>query len=116
VAILTIHGRNGPWVTDQGYEYNAVLIASSFVIAANPGSWALDGALGLDEIHGTAFAIGALVLGVLGGMLALTVGRSGKSVAAPPTPTAQAGARFEHDGDGGVVTTPDNPGIPADPR
>lgn len=120
VAVLSVHAKNGPWVTDSGYEYNAVLVAASFVMAANPGSWSLDAALGLDSIHGTAFAIGALVLGVLGGFLALTVGRSGQSLAAPPTPTAQApaaaaDARFEHTGDTAVMT-PDNPGIPADPR
>src|SRR5437899_1491717 len=26
-AIITVHARNGVWVTDQGYEYNLVLIA-----------------------------------------------------------------------------------------
>ena len=126
VAILSVHAKNGPWVTDSGYEYNAVLIAASFVIAANPGSVSLDAALGLDSIHGTAFALGTLVLGALGGLMALTVGRSGKAMGAPPTPTAGAvpvapaapaapaavDPRFERTGD----TTPGNPGIPADPR
>lgn len=119
VAILTVHAKNGPWVTDGGYEYNAVLIASSFVIAANPGSWALDGAFGLDEIHGTAFALGALVLGVAGGMLALAVGRAGRSIAAPPATTAEADARFARTGETETVPAAGahaGSDIPADPR
>jgi putative oxidoreductase len=75
VAILTVHGKNGPWVTEQGYEYNAVLIASAFLIAANPGDWSLDAALGLGAIHGTAFAVLALVAGVAGGFGAVFRGR-----------------------------------------
>src|SRR4051812_45420534 len=27
-AIRTVHWKNGPWVTDGGYEYNAVLIGA----------------------------------------------------------------------------------------
>jgi putative oxidoreductase len=119
-AILTVHAKNGPWVTDSGYEYNAVLIASCFVIAANPGSWALDGAFGLDEIHGTAFAVGALVFGVIGGMLALTMGRRGSATGTPQAATpGDADARFERTGDtaaqpaAGAHAGSD---IPADPR
>jgi putative oxidoreductase len=119
VAILTVHAKNGPWVTDSGYEYNAVLIASSFVIAANPGSWALDGAFGLDEVHGTAFALGALVLGAIGGMIALTVGRGGQRNAVQTAPATDADARFERTGDAEVLART-NPhagsDIPADPR
>jgi putative oxidoreductase len=92
VAILTVHYKNGPWTTEGGYEYNLVLIASAFVIAASPGAWSLDNAFGLDSIHGTAFALAALVLGALGGYLAVQVGRRGRSVASPPeagTPAAE---------------------------
>jgi putative oxidoreductase len=89
-AILSVHLKNGPWATESGYEYNLVLIASSFVIAANPGDWSLDAAFGLGAIHGTAFALAALVLGVIGGYAALVAGRAGAAPAAPPTPTAEA--------------------------
>jgi putative oxidoreductase len=89
-AILSVHVKNGPWVTESGYEYNLVLIASAFVVAANPGDWSLDAAFGLGEIHGTAFALGALVLGVIGGYLALVAGRAGSAPASPPTPAAEA--------------------------
>jgi len=90
VAVLTIHGKNGPWVTDQGYEYNAVLVAVAFTLAASPGSWSLDGAFGFGSIHGTGAAIIALALGLFGGYLALTIGRSGRLAGAPPTPAQRA--------------------------
>lgn len=96
-AILSVHAKNGPWATESGYEYNLVLIATAFVIAANPGDWSLDAAFGLGEIHGTAFALAALVLGVAGGTLALVAGRAGKGPASPPTPTAEAPTAIQDD-------------------
>ena len=119
-AILAVHAKNGPWVTDSGFEYNLVLIATAFLVAANPGDWSLDAAFDLGEIHGTAFALGALVLGVLGGSLALAAGRSAKLAGAPPTPTAQATeSRFERtpsEKRAATISQEDRPGIPADPR
>lgn len=96
-AIITVHAKNGPWSTEGGYEYNLVLIASAFVIAANPGDWSLDAAFGLGELHGTAFALGALVLGAIGGYLAVVTGRAGRAPGAPPTSTAELppDARFD---------------------
>src|SRR4051794_36056064 len=83
VAILTVHYKNGPWVTEQGYEYNLVLIASAFVLAASPGTVSLDSLFGLDGIHGTGAALITLALGIWGGYLAVVVGRSGRFAAAP---------------------------------
>jgi len=38
VAIAKVHGKNGLWITDRGYEYNATLIAIAFALAAaGPG-------------------------------------------------------------------------------
>src|SRR5215217_2809599 len=46
VAIAKVHGRNGPWITKGGFEYNATLMAVAFALAAaGPGRWALDGVL-----------------------------------------------------------------------
>lgn len=121
-AILSVHAKNGPWVTDSGFEYNLVLIAIAFVVAANPGDWSLDAAFGLGEIHGTAFAVAALVLGALGGALALAAGRNAKLAGAPPTPTPTAQAqeaRFERtpsEKRAATIAEQDRPGIPADPR
>lgn len=118
-AILSVHIKNGPWVTDSGYEYNLVLMAVAFVVAANPGDWSLDAAFGLGEIHGTAFALGALALGVVGGVLALVSGRS-TATGAQPAPTARTeDARFERtpsEKRAATLAGQDRPGIPADPR
>ncbi len=33
-AIRRVHAKNGPWVTNGGYEYNVVLIAAALALAA----------------------------------------------------------------------------------
>ncbi|WP_181347625.1 DoxX family protein [Thalassobacillus sp. CUG 92003] len=43
VAIVKVHGQNGFWSTQSGYEYNAVLIVVAVGIAlTGPGKFALD--------------------------------------------------------------------------
>lgn len=74
-AIITVHYSKGLWATGGGYEYNLVLSATAFALAAvGPGNWSLDHALTL-SMHGVAWAIGALVVGVLGGTGAVLSGR-----------------------------------------
>lgn len=74
-AILTVHLHNGFFVTENGYEYNLELAAAVFALAGiGAGAWSLDGALGLD-LAGTVWALGALALGVLGGVGAVAAGR-----------------------------------------
>jgi putative oxidoreductase len=77
VAILSVHIKNGPWVTEQGYEYNVVLIAAAFVAAAGPGTASLDSAFGIDAYHGAAWAIASLFIGVAGGAAAYFGSRRG---------------------------------------
>ena len=46
-AIETVHGKNGPWLSEGGYEYNVVLIAAVLALAeVGPGALSLDGAGG----------------------------------------------------------------------
>src|SRR3954463_8062167 len=46
-AVITVHAPNGLWNTQKGYEYNLVLVAVGFTLAAvGAGSWSLDGAFG----------------------------------------------------------------------
>ena len=74
-AILTVHLRNGFFVTASGYEYNLVLIGIAFALAgAGGGAWSLDAALGLD-LTGAAWALGALAVGIAGGAGAVFTGR-----------------------------------------
>jgi putative oxidoreductase len=75
VAIATVHGANGLWVTQNGYEYNLVLLAVLFAVtAAGPGAWSLDDLLGLD-LSGAGWALAELAAGTLGAGLALGLQR-----------------------------------------
>ncbi len=65
-AIHRVHLKNGPWVTNGGFEYNAVLIAAVIALAeVGPGPVSLDAALG-HEWHGPAWAVAALAGGAAG--------------------------------------------------
>ena len=70
-AIRTVHQPNGPWVTENGWEYPAVIIATVLAITeAGPGPVSLDAALG-SEHSGTGWALAALVAGVGGSAVLL---------------------------------------------
>jgi putative oxidoreductase len=69
-AIAAVHGRKGVWITQGGYEYNAVLIAAVLAIAiAGAGDASLDHGLGWDS--NVWWGMFALFLGVVGGCAAL---------------------------------------------
>ena len=70
-AIRTVHQPNGPWVTENGWEYPAVIIATVLAITEiGPGSLSLDAALGTDR-SGTGWALAALIAGVGGSSVLL---------------------------------------------
>ncbi len=74
-AVLTVHLKNGFFNTNQGFEFNLVLVAALFALAGiGAGAWSLDDALGID-MSGTAWALGALGVGILGGLGAVAGGR-----------------------------------------
>src|SRR3954471_10192451 len=74
-AVLTVHAPNGIWNTNQGYEFNLVLVAAVFALAGiGAGSWSLDNAFGFD-LNGTLWAIGALLVGAIGGIGTVLSGR-----------------------------------------
>jgi putative oxidoreductase len=65
-AIHRVHAKNGPWVTNGGYEYNLVLIAAALALAeVGPGALSLDAARGRER-SGSGWALAALVTGALG--------------------------------------------------
>jgi putative oxidoreductase len=85
-AIRTVHLKNGPWATNGGYEYNAVLIAVVLALAElGPGPVSLDAARGRERagVGWALAAAGAGVLGALGAQLAT-------AAQAPPQPIAGA--------------------------
>jgi putative oxidoreductase len=70
-AIRTVHQPNGPWVTDNGWEHTATVIAAVLAITeAGPGPISLDAALGIER-KGTGWALAALIAGVGGSALLL---------------------------------------------
>lgn len=78
-ASLTAHWGKGIWNQNSGSELPLVYAAIAFALTAvGAGDASLDAALGLD-IHGLGWAIGALAVGVLGGLGAVASGRRGRS-------------------------------------
>jgi putative oxidoreductase len=74
-AVITVHLPKGLWSTGGGYEYNLVLAAAAFAVAAiGAGNWSLDHALSF-SLHGVLWGIGALVVGLIGGVAAVASGR-----------------------------------------
>jgi putative oxidoreductase len=69
-AIRKVHAAKGPWVTEGGFEYNAVLIAAMVALAeSGPGKPSVDAAM-FPKLKGTTWALLALGAGVAGSYLA----------------------------------------------
>ena len=77
-AINRVHLKNGPFVSDGGYEYNLVLIAAVLALTeTGPGAPSIDSARG-SEAHGVKWVLIALLLGA--------AGAAGAHVVAGPAP------------------------------
>jgi putative oxidoreductase len=86
-AIDTVHAKNGPWVTNGGYEYNVVLIAAALaLVEVGPGKLSVEGARGRER-SGGGWALAALATGVAGALGARVL--RGEP-AAPAAPTAES--------------------------
>jgi putative oxidoreductase len=98
VAVERVHGRNGPWVSNNGYEYNLVLTAASYaIVAEGPGPLSLDRALGMER-HGVGIACASLAAGLAGATAVVRMSAEQpqeQPAAAPPTaePTEQQPAQ-----------------------
>jgi putative oxidoreductase len=65
-AINRVHIKNGPFVSDGGYEYNVVLIALLLALSeTGPGSPSIDEERG-SEAHGSKWALLSLLMGAIG--------------------------------------------------
>jgi putative oxidoreductase len=70
-AIRTVHQPNGPWITENGWEYTAVVIATVLtIVEIGPGPVSLDAVLGTER-RGPGWALAALAAGVGGSTLLL---------------------------------------------
>jgi putative oxidoreductase len=88
-AIHRVHLKNGPWVTNQGYEYNLVLILAAALIAElGPGPVSVDHLLGT-ETSGPAWGIAALAMGAAGSIAVHQLAAQSAPPAAPPAPSAE---------------------------
>jgi putative oxidoreductase len=76
-AVEKVHWQKGIWSTDGGFEYNAVLVAAAFAIAAEDNP---------------ALAVAGLAGGVAGG---LAVSRLAERMA--PAPAPEPSSRFVRD-------------------
>jgi putative oxidoreductase len=74
-AIRKVHGPNGPWVQEKGYEYNLALIAMmAALVEGGPGAPSVDRALGI-EAKGNRWALASVAVGAAGSTLAIEAGR-----------------------------------------
>jgi putative oxidoreductase len=85
VAARRVHGPKGLWINKGGCEYNLVLMAIAYAIAAvGPGRPALDGTLTRSR-HGHRWALAQLAGGVAAGTLVLATNPIAPAPAATPT-------------------------------
>jgi putative oxidoreductase len=89
-AIRHVHSGKGPWVSEGGYEYNLVLLATIFALTeAGPGPISLDNAFGTERC-GTPWAIAQLATGAAGSVLISNLGES------TPPPEVEVPAESAH--------------------
>jgi putative oxidoreductase len=90
-AIWKVHADKGPWVTDGGWEYSAVLLASLMAVAGvGPGPLSLDSVLGMER-SGLGWALAATGAGVLGAAAAGLI-PPGEAVEEPAKEPEERGA------------------------
>lgn len=92
VAIKKVHGKNGLWLTKGGFEYNLVLIAVSFALAADgPGALSIDRLLGSPR-RGFHWGLVALLLGAGAAAATLAIADSQAPSGEAQTPSEEAQA------------------------
>jgi putative oxidoreductase len=96
VAAGKVHLRNGPWVADNGYEYNLVLTAAAFAVATEgPGPWSLDERLGI-EVSGPAVGLAELAAGVAGAAAVVKLSGSRSQAPTSAAPDVEPPAEQAH--------------------
>jgi putative oxidoreductase len=69
-AIRHVHASKGPWASEGGWEYNALVIASTLaVVEAGPGPLSLDHLFGTERA-GTGVMLAAAAAGLAGSLAA----------------------------------------------
>ena len=113
-AIRKAHIANGPWVSNGGWEYNAVLVTVMTALAdMGPGPLSVD-AKRFPKLHGPGLALASLAAGALGSYLATErFAQSGGSqegafqdAGDPATTDDAAPTDASHAGDGRFTAAP----------
>jgi putative oxidoreductase len=89
-AIRKVHAKNGVWVTDGGFEYNAVVIAAlATLVETGPGASSVDASL-FPRMKGTRLALASVLAGAAGSLLneQLLVERAPAAATQAPAPAA----------------------------
>lgn len=85
VAGVSVHVKNGFFVSSGGYEYTLMLGGAALALAfTGPGALSLDRALGI-TLSGDAWGLAALVTGLAGGALPLITREIAQRSTAPET-------------------------------
>ncbi|HEX5468702.1 MAG TPA: DoxX family protein [Gaiellaceae bacterium] len=75
-AVRKVHAPKGIWVSEGGFEYNAVLLSVLFGLTeVGPGPLSLDAVLGTER-RGLRWAVAELALGALGSFIVTEGARS----------------------------------------
>src|SRR3954454_20727989 len=110
-AIRKVHAPNGPWVTNNGFEYNAVLVGAMTALAeTGPGAPSVDSAL-FPRLRGPFWAAASFGAALAGSYLAThpkvsesIAGRSGAQIPGDPA-VADEPRRFEREETAAATTT-----------
>jgi putative oxidoreductase len=88
-AIKRVHLKNGPWNTNQGYEFQLILICAAALLAElGPGSLSLDHLLGTEK-SGAGWGLAALAMGAAGAYGVDRLAAQSASAAAPAAEQAK---------------------------
>ena len=91
-AIHRVHLKNGPWISNQGYEYNlALILAAALIAELGPGPVSVDARLGT-ETSGPAWGVAGLAMGGAGAFAVNRLARSGATAPEAPEPFEAANA------------------------
>jgi putative oxidoreductase len=82
VAAVSVHVKQGFFITAGGFEYNLILgVAGLSAAFTGPGAVSIDGLLGW-QLAGASWGVGALVVGLLGGTVQLATRQPSRAIPA----------------------------------
>jgi putative oxidoreductase len=94
-AIHRVHLKNGPWIANQGYEYNVVLIMAAALLAElGPGPVSVDNLLGTEK-SGAGWGLAALAMGGAGAVVVHQLAQAAPPAEPAPEATEESTAAAE---------------------